>query len=472
MKKVLGAGKQQIVRQFITETFGGAFIAAIIAFGLCQLILPGFNNWFDKDVPAVQLTHPAVFVFLTGLVAFIALSAGWFPSVLLARLQPASTLQTKLKIQPAGQLPRQILTTLQLTISISLIASTLILQRQFAYMINLDLGFDKEQIMVLHTPPGIDSSDIPFRQALSILPGVKSISICQAAMSDGTFGSTTIPEGNNGQEIPVQMFRVDSNYLNTYGLELTEGRFLNRSGDFDPGAMIVNETLVKQIGWDEGIGKTLQFPGEETRYPIVGVVKDFYYNSLHLPVGPLAMYLDGRKSNISVRFDPQNAATLLPQIENLWNRFESRYPFDYYFLDEFFAQNYQKEKQMMGIIAFFAGIAIFIACLGLYGLTSFSLARRKKEIGIRKVLGASIPNILGLLTKNFLYPISVALLLGTPVTWYFLRQWLASFAYHVPLSWWVFLLAGVAMLAIVVITVSFQSFRAALANPVESLRSE
>ena len=471
VKKVLGAEKGQLISQFLTETLGITLLSAFAAFALAQLLLPQLNIWFEKDIPIANLLSINTLGFLLAVVFLTSLISGLFPGILLSKFRPVSILRSSFKLSPGGELPRQVLTTLQLTISVGLIAGTLLLHKQFKFLLDRDLGFDKEQVLVMHTPPGIDSNAVAFRQALTSLPGVTSVSICNAAMPDGTFGSTIIPEGST-EELAVQMFRVDSNYLKTYGIGIAEGRFFGQASDYTVGRIIVNEAMVQQMGWENGVGKTIKFTGSDTPYPIIGVVKDFNYSSLHQPVNPLVMYLDPRQSNISVRVEPQQLAALLPKVEKLWQQFEARHPFDYYFLDEFFAENYLKEKQMVRTITLFSGLAIFIACLGLYGLASFAIARRRKEIGIRKVLGATTTGIVGMLSQNFLKPVGIALVIATPIVWYFMQEWLQNFTYHVPLGWWIFALAGVVMLGIVFLTVSFQSVKAALANPVESLRSE
>ena len=472
VKKVLGAFKGQIIRQFLTETLSITLLAAILATGIAHLLLPKLNGWFEKDIPHTLLWEYKTIGVLGFVILATAALSGLFPSLLLAKFRPVSILQSSLKLSPGGQLPRQVLTTLQLAVGIGLIAGTLLLHQQFQYLLNKDIGFDKEQVLIMHTPPGIDSSAMAFRHALESLPGISSVSICNAAMPDGTFGSTVIPEGNNGEEVPIQIFRVDSNYVKTYGIRIAEGRFLNRASDFDPGSLVVNETLVKQMGWESGVRKTIKFSANDTPYPIVGVVEDFHYNSLHQPVGPAVLYLDDRKNNISVRIESEQLASILPRMRQLWGQFESRHPFDYYFLDDYFAKNYVKEKQMVQVITLFAGLAIFIACLGLYGLAAFAVARRRKEIGIRKVLGASLPGILALLTTNFFKLVLIAMILSTPIMWHFLQTWLQNFTYHISLSWQTFALAGVLMLVIVLLTVCAQSVRAALANPIDSLRNE
>ncbi len=466
VKKVLGVKKKQLIAQFMTETIGMTAIASLMAIGLAQFGLSLLNNWFEKDIPLHVLYSVESLGFIGFIVFTTSLIAGLFPSWLLTKFKPISVLKSTFKFAPGGEWPRQVLTTLQLTISIGLIAGTFILHRQFNYILSKDLGFDKTQVLVMNTPPGVASNATAFKNELAALPGVKSISMCNAAVGDGTFGSSVIPEGSNNEEQFVQEFRVDSNYMKTFGMELVAGRFLR------PGAVVVNETFVKQVGWEKPLERTVKFPGSEQKYPIVGVLKDFHFNSLHQEVSPLLMYLDKRISNTSVRLDPNQLSTLLPQMKKLWEKFESRFPFDYYFVDDFFAKKYTTEQQMLKVITFFAFLAIFIACLGLYGLASFAIARRTKEIGIRKILGASITGIVGLLSSRFIKLVFIALLIATPIVCYYTNDWLNGFAYRVDLSWWVFILAGMVVLGIVFLTVSFQSVRAALANPVNSLRSE
>lgn len=472
VKKVLGAEKNQLIKQFMLETITMTGLAALIAVGLSQLLLPQLNVWFVKDIPKSAILSAETLYFLGIIVLVTSLMAGFFPSWLLTKFKPITVLRSHLKLSPHGELPRQILTTIQLAISVGLIAGTLVLHQQFNYILNKDLGFDKEQVLVMDMPEDVAGHVEAFRNSLEAMQGVQSVSICQAAVGDGTFGSTVIPEGFNEQEISIQMFRVDSHYIKTYGLELAEGRFLNRASDIDPGSMVVNEAFVKQTGWTNPLEKTVHFPGSEAKYPIVGVLKDFNFSSLHEKVSPLLMYLDGRTSHISVRVQPEQLATLLPQINTLWTKFESRYPFDYYFVDAFFAEKYASEQQMLRVITLFAVIAIFIACLGLYGLASFAIARRTKEIGIRKVLGASVSSLASLLSVNFIKMVGIALLISTPLVFYFTTEWLQNFAFRIDLSWSVFVMAGLAVLVIVLLTVGLQSIKAALVNPVESLMSE
>ena len=472
VKKVLGAAKGQLIGQFLIETISMTLLAGILSFGLALFLLPQLNAWFGKDIPGDAFATIGTIGFFATIILTTSLIAGFFPGWVLTRFKPLTILRSVFKATPGSEWPRQVLTTLQLTISIALIAGTLILHQQFNYVLNKDLGFDKEQVMVMRTPPGIVNNHVAFKNEIAALPGVQSVSICNAAVEDGTFGSTVIPEGYTDGELMVRMFRVDTNYVKTYGMELSEGRFLNLASDFDPGTFVVNEAFVRQAAWENPLEKSIQFVGDEHKYPVVGVLKDFNFNSLHEEVSPLVMYLNERKSNTSLRVDPAQLSTLLPQIEKIWKQFESRFPFDYYFLDDYFSQKYIAEQQMVKVITLFAFLAIFIACLGLYGLAAFAISRRTKEIGIRKVLGASVISIMQLLSSQFSRLVLLAFLIATPLVYYYTQDWLNGFAYHVHLSGWFFIVAGVIVLAIVFITVSFQSVRAALVNPVNALKSE
>ena len=471
VKKVLGAKKNQLISQFMTETVTLTVVASLLAIGFAQLFLQQLNLWFEKDIPAISLISADKIFFLSAIIIITSLVAGFFPSWMLTKYRPVSVLKNSKAQAPGGEWPRQILTTLQLTMSIGLIAGMLILQQQFNFISNKNLGFDKDQVLTMSTPPGVNENLEAFRNELTSLPGIQSVSICNASVQQGTFGTGVIPEGKS-EEMMVQLYRVDSNYLETFGMELAEGRFLNLASDFDPGTMIVNEAFVKQAGWTNPLERSLRFEGGEEKYPVVGVLKDFNFNSLHQEVSPLVMYLDNRTTHTSVRFDPAKLSSLLPQIQSLWERFETRFPFDYQFLDEYFAEKYLAEQQMLKVISLFAFLAILIACLGMYGLASFAIARRRKEIGIRKVLGASVTSIVGLLSSRFVKLVGIALLLATPIVYYYGNNWLNNFAYHINMNGWVFLIAGIIVLGIVFFTVSFQSIRAALANPVKSLRSE
>ncbi|MCB0586862.1 MAG: ABC transporter permease [Phaeodactylibacter sp.] len=474
VKKVLGAGRRALAFQFLTETFIFTGLAGMLSLALAHALLPRFNILFGRDIPSGLLSEYLAFGFLGLTVVVVSLTAGVFPALVLSGFRPIQVLKAR-KVQARGSAgPRAVLTALQLSLSVGLIAGAIVLYKQFNFILSKDLGFDKEQVLVMSTPPGIERKSELFRAELEQLPGVESVSICQAAIRSGTFGTTVLPEGSNGKEVPAQSYRVEENFLETFGIELAEGRFLSTQfpTDTSVGALVVNEQMVRQMGWEEPLGKTIKFTADGTAYPIVGVVKDFHFDTFQQPIGPLVMYLDGRKNHISVRFDRGELPALLPALSRLWESYEPRFPFNYYFLDEHFAKDYLAEQRMVKVVGLFSLLAIFIACLGLYGLASFTVSRRVREIGIRKVLGASVGQILMLLHHRLFYLTLVGFLMGGALSWYLLHSWLEQYAYAVRLSPWAFLMAGLLTLLVASLSVLSQSLRAALGNPADALRYE
>jgi len=474
VKKVLGAGRRALLFQFLVETFVFVSMAAVLSILLAHALMPRFNALFGRDIPVELLSESGPLAFLGLAVLLVSLLAGLFPAALLSGFRPLEVLKGG-KAETRGSAgPRSVLTALQLALSVGLIAGTIVLNQQFDFILSKDLGFDKEQVLVMATPPGIEQKSELFRTELEQLPGVESVSICQAAIRSGTFGTTVLPEGSNGREVPAQAYRVEENFLETFGIKLAAGRFLSTQFPTDTsiGALVVNEQMARQMGWEAPLGKTIKFSADGPAFPVVGVVKDFHFDTFQQPIGPLVMYLDGRKHNISVRFDRGQLAGLLPGLRQLWEAYESRFPFDYYFLDESFAKDYLAEQRMLKVVGIFSLLAIFIACLGLYGLAAFTVARRVKEIGIRKVLGASIGNILMLLHRRLFYLTLPGFLAGGALSWHLLHSWLQQYAYSIRLSPWAFILAGLLTLIVASLAVLFQSLRAALSNPVEALKYE
>lgn len=472
VKKVLGASKTQLVFQFILETFLLVLVASLISLTLSTILLPEINLWFDKSTPLTMLWNPIVLAILSSMIIITSIFAGAFPGLLLSRFRPIEVLKSARMKSPGGKFPREVLTTLQLSAGIGLIAAAFVFQKQFKYLLQKDLGFNKEQVLSMSTPPGIDSNYIAFQNELNQMPGVLSASMCQAVIQQGTFGTTVIPEGSNGKEVPVISFRVDSNYLNTFGMTMVSGRFFNRASDLNSGGIVVNETMVNQMGWVDPLNRKVKWPGNENSYPIIGVIKDFHYNSLHEAISPIIMYLDSRKSNISIRFNPDMIETVLEQLSSLWKKFEARYPLEYQFLDESFAQAYTSENRMVQIITAFALIAILIGCMGIYGVVSISLTQRRKEIGIRKVLGSSNLQIIQLIIYTFLIPLGIAFIIAVPIVNIILQNWLQNYAFHLPIQISNYLFSGLIMSTIVILTIASQSIYAARTNPVKSLRNE
>ena len=472
VKKVLGASKQQLTSQFLFETLALIAISSIVAFVGSSMILPELNNYFDKNIPVSALWNPIVLVILGLVVLITTLLAGALPGMILANYKPIQVLKSSRITSPGGFLPRQVLTSVQLCVGIGLISASIVYHKQFEYMMNKDLGFDRNQVLTMNTPPGIDSSYLAFLNELDQIQGITSVSMCQATMHDGTFGTTVLTDGSDRQEVPVQAFRVDTNYQKTYGLELIAGRFFDRTSDFTSGSVVVNEAMVKQMGWEDPLEGKITFREGDPPSPVIGVVHDFHYRSLNETITPVVMYLTNRRGNISIRFKPDQVDNLLAQLLPLWKKFEKRYPFDYNFLDEHYANNYLKESRMTRVITLFTIIAILIGCMGIYGLTSFSILRRRREIGIRKILGSTNLGIFQLLSHRFLYPLIAAFVIAIPIVNIILNSWLESYAYHMQIRIGYYLIAGGLMTIIVLLTIGSQSIKAAMVNPTVTLKEE
>ncbi len=473
VKKVLGAGRRELRRQFLAETGVIMLVAALLSWVLATHLLPPFNDLFQRDIPGSMLFDPVLLVLFLVVGVLTTLAAGFFPGIVLSRFRPASVLDGMGMPGTGMGRARPMLTGIQLAVCMALIAGTLLLNRQFRYMINSELGFDKDEVLVMQAPPGIQDQAGPFRQELLKIPGVVEVATCQAAIGSGTFGTTVIPEGQE-EEMAVQLFRVDSHFMRTYGMELHAGRGFSARfpADTSGSAVIVNEAFVRQMGWEDPLQRSLRFDPESEPATIVGVVSDFHFNSFHDAITPLVMYPDRRRTNVSVRFEPREAATLVPALASTWKAFESRYPFDYYFVDEMFARQYGAERLMVQLVTFFSALAVIIACLGLYGLATFTVSRRIKEIGIRKVLGAGTGSILFMLHRGLFRQAAIAFFISVPVAWLVMRDWLAQYPYRVDLAWWMFALAGLITLTVALVAVLGQSWHAARRNPVEALRYE
>ena len=372
--------------------------------------------------------------------------------------------------------PRKVLVTLQFTISIVLLAGTAVVYQQMAYMQTKNLGFQKEQVVVL--PIGntaIQSQFDAFKQTLLQHPNITHAAGSNSVPGGGLMSFGINPEGKEQDESwTAQAIRLDDyDLLETYGMELATGRYFSEDRPTDAtNAVVINEAMARSLGWNDPLGKRLDAPGEVDEGTVIGVIKDFHFESLHQPVAPLFLYYAPRHGNLSLRLTGQDLPATLAFIRETWERFDPAYPFDYAFLDQAVAQLYDSEQRLMQTLGLFAMLAILIACLGLFGLASFTAEQRTKEIGVRKVLGASVGSLVLLLSKDFTRLIGIAFVLASPLAYLAAQQWLQDFAYRIDLSWPIFLLAGALALAIAFFTVSYQAIRAALADPVKALRYE
>ncbi len=486
IRKVLGSARNQLIAQFMAEALVYTLIAAFIAIILVVVCLLAFNQLAAKSI-----SLPAFFSFysLAGLLLLViltALFAGSYPAFFLTSFKPASILRGggDFKNSGGGFFTRNALVVFQFTISTVLIICTMIVYKQLLYNQSKDLGFNKENVLMIADADRLGNNEETFRQELLRLPEVASASISTSMPTKNSFTDYYTPEttGENvssaDKNISLSSFIVDEAYVPTLKLKMAEGR--NFSKDFkDSASVILNENAVTQLGWKDPIGKTITYPGgNDVKFKVIGVIKDFNTESLHNPMTPFALFYTTSKtynigtSYIAVRIKPGDYSKAISHIQSKWKGFMPDNPFEYSFLDQEFDALYQTDQTVGKVFSVFTFLSLVVACLGLLGLAMYTAERRTKEIGIRKVLGASVQNVVSMLSKDFLKLVIIAAVIAFPLAWYAMSQWLQSFAYPTAVSWWVFALAGAATAVIALLTVSFQAIKAALTNPVESLRSE
>ncbi|HUF11309.1 MAG TPA: ABC transporter permease [Rhodothermales bacterium] len=475
VRKVLGASRGQLIRQFLGESFLTTAVALILALWVVELAMPGFRALTAKPLVSGVWQSPAILAGLVGVLLGVGLMAGAYPAFFLSGFRPVHA--RKGGDDPSrSALPRQVLVTLQFTISIALIVGTIVVYRQMDFLLSKDLGFKKDQIVVLPIEDTEMSRNFDaFKQMLLDHPSVTHVTGSNRVPGEGMMSFGINPEGKSqDQTWTATAIRVDDfDFLDTYGLELVAGRYFDPQFTTDSThAVVINEALARSLGWDDPVGKRLDVPGEVTEGTVIGVVKDFHFSSLRQVIEPLLFYVAPRHAELSLRISGEDIPSTLAYIRRSWETFDNAYPFEYKFLDEAFARLYHNEQRLSKTLGLFSGLAILIACLGLFGLASYTTELRAKEVGLRKLLGATVESIVLLLSKEFARLVVVALAVATPIAYVAMQRWLADFAYRVELSWWIFPMAGGGALAIALVTVSYQSVRTALANPVRALRYE
>jgi putative ABC transport system permease protein len=405
----------------------------------------------------------------------IGILAGLYPSFYLSSFQPISVLKGSLSRGSKRSTMRSGLVIFQFTISIVLIIGTLIIYRQFGYIMNKKLGFDKEQVLLLHGANTMAGQVISLKNELLKLPEVKTVSVSGYLPISKTQrnGMAFWNEGKLKIDPPVygQMWEVDHDYIKTMGMKIVEGRdfSVDKPTDYS-NAIIINQTLAKELSLADPIGKRIQHQWHS--FEVIGMVEDFNFESLKGKIGGLCLVLGSSPDIVSAKVNTSDISRTIRSITGVWDRFSPNQPIRYNFLDESFARMYADVERMGSIFSAFALLAIVIACLGLFALSSFMIAQRTKEIGIRKVLGATISNVVFILSKDFLILVAVSNVIAWPVAYYFMNRWLQDYAYRIQISWWMFIMAGGLALMISLLTISWQAIRAATANPIESLRYE
>lgn len=472
MRKALGAAKRHLIFQFMGESMLLTVLSCAIALVLLYLAVPLFNELTGKDLSMKLLVDPHVIAGIIALIMFVGLSSGLYPALIISAFRPATVLRGTTITRAGSQWARSGLITFQFIISIVMIAGTLLLHEQINFILSKDLGFDKEHILVVNLTADVAAKKDVLQNATNAYPNVVSSSMGRTGFGQGGASTYIIPEGFGPDEIEARMFPVDGNFLETYGLNMKEGRFFQQGSAYDSGAFIINEAMARRLNWNRSVEKTIRFSQDQPAQPVIGVLKDFNYGTLYKEVEPLIMWVSRRAPvRFSVRFtgDPTPLVDFLGQ---QWKQYESRYPFDYYFLDHAFAASYSSEQKLYKTVMTFAALSIFIACLGLYGLVSFTIAQRTKEFGIRKVLGASVMSIGVLVNRQFIFLVGIAALIAIPAIIPLMNQWLQKFAFRVDLGPSVFIYAIMLTLLITIVAVSFQAVKVAMGNPAKSLRSE
>lgn len=479
VRKVLGSMGSQLRQQFLTESCLLAIIALMFALLIVGLTLPSFNQLTGKTLSVQMLTEPMIAISLLSGTFVVGLLAGSYPAFYLASFKPVSVLKGKVITRGKLISLRSGLVVFQFFVTISLIIATVTADQQLRYMQAKKVGFDHERVLVIHDTHMLMNNERVFKEKLRQNPQV-----VQATISDDVpVGATSsnnnavTPKEDPEKAVVTRQYHVDDEYISTLGMHITQGRNFSKEFPTDSSAIILNETAVQALGWQKNpIGRELaghtDDDGTKHFYKVIGVVSDFHFESLKQKITPLIMFLGDNSGNIIIKCRSDQFPQLLDGLKKEWDSFAPGAPFSYSFLDNRFEQVYASEQKTGQVLTLFSGLTIFIACLGLFGLATYTAEQRTKEIGVRKVLGASVSSIVGLLSKDFLQLIFISLLLASPVAWWGMNQWLADFAYKITISWWVFVSAGLLATGIALLTVSFQSIKAALTNPVKSLRSE
>ncbi len=480
IRKTVGALRKEIIAQFLSESVLTAWIAMILAFGITWLTLPLLSSLSGQQLSINVLLNwkilTAIF-FIPFVVGFIS---GIYPALFMSSFRPVKVLKGLFKAGGSSISFRKVLVTVQFAISIILLISTAIVFKQLNYMQQKSLGFNKDRIITLPYNPALDDKFAAFRSDLlannNIKDAARSSRIPTGRLLDNMGASISRGDSLVPINADIKFVQADENFVATYGIKMVAGKDFSKNYAADTSAFLINEAAVKTLGLksnEEAIGKPMGYG--QRKGNIVGVINDFHFESMHQKITPIILIVangPNRYGRISIKLNTANIPAALTFIESTWKKFLPETPYEYNFLDTNFKKLYESEQKQATIFTLFACIAIFIACLGLFGLSAFSITQRIKEIGIRKVLGASTGSIVSLLSGDFLKLVALAAIIAFPVAWYAMDSWLQDFAYRTSISWWIFIAAGIIAASIALFTIIFQAIKAALANPVKNLRTE
>jgi hypothetical protein len=475
LRKVVGAKRGQLVRQFLSESIVVTVVASLLALVTVVLLLPAFNTLVNKQISLAILKEGFVIFGLVSIVLFTGLVSGTYPAIFLSSFQPIRALKGAHGKSIRESLLRKSLIVLQFTLTVFVMTGVLSVEKQLRYIRQLDLGYDKSHLLVVPMPREMRPRYESLKQELLRDPNI--LSATATANLPMHLNSGTVVEEWEGKtsekKIHLKILWVDEDYVKTFRMEMAEGDFFSRERSTDRNGFVLNQAAVRAMELESPIGKRVVI--SRTEGYIIGVVKDFHFRSVHHVIEPMVFInRPERFHNMVARLAPDTLRTkdTIVHVETLWKKMAPEYPFTYSFLDDRLNSLYRGEQLMSTLFRWFSGLTIFIACIGLFGMASFTAEQRTKEIGIRKVLGASVPGIVGMLIREFSKWVIISNVIAWPVAYYFMNRWLANFAYRTELGIGIFLASAALALGIALLTVSYQSIRAAAANPVDSLRYE
>jgi putative ABC transport system permease protein len=487
IRKVLGSERRQLMIQFLGEAFVYTLIAALIAVALASVTLPAFNALSGKSLSLSAFFDLSGIVGLTLLVLITAALAGSYPAIYLTSFSPSMVMKGRAagKTPSHGLFTRNTLVVFQFAVSMILVNCTVIVYKKMMFEQSKDLGFEKGNVVVVSGAEKLGNKEEAFRQELLRLPEVAGATISTGLPAMTSFfedtytpqeASKTTTAGDKGEDLTS--FIVDEDFIPTMKMEMAAGRNFSKSYSDSP-SVILNMAAATLMGWKDPLGKHIIYPGgDNTRFTVIGVVKDFHFQSLRNPIGPFALFYNTSKtyslkeSYLAVRIRSGNPTKAIARIQQIWKGFSPEDPFEYSFLDTQYDSLYKADATIGKVFGAFTILSLAVACLGLLGLALYTAERRTREIGIRKILGASVPHVVVMLSREFLKLVSLAALIAVPIAWYAMYTWLQDFAYQTTLDWWIFGVTAIAISLVALATVSFQSLKAGLANPVKSLRSE
>jgi len=476
IRKVVGAQKKSLVSQFLGESILISFIAGICAIIIVQLCLPAFNSLIEKQLN-IEYSNIYFWLYFICFILFTGIVAGSYPAFFLSAFRPVTVLKGTFKKTNALITPRKVLVVVQFTFAIILIVCTIIIERQIKYAQQRETGYNKNNLVWTFLPGNLAKRYETIRNELIGRGIAYSVTKTSAPLTQGWSSGGADWRGKNPNDrTEFNYFNSDGNLVKTAGLKLVMGRDIDiKNFPTDSNAVVINEAAARAMGFKNPIGQIINHGVWDTEWHIIGVVKDFILQSPYEKIKP--MIIQGPKADwfnlMHIKFsDAHSTAQNLSAMEKLFKEYNPEYPFEYHFINEEYAKKFSDEQTTGTLVTLFAGLTIFISCLGLFGLATYMAENRIKEIGVRKVLGASVASITGLLSKDFVKLVVISIVIASPIAWWFMNKWLSGYSYHIEISWWIFIIAGLLAVFIALVTVSFQAIKAAIANPVKSLRTE